>query len=345
MSDKLNDDVLLAVLEHIAEPAFDQRGYRTRQSTLLSLCLASRHLYRLVEPLLWRQVRFKSVEQLAQLRRRVAAGSPSGLTSVYTVPWQARTEHDEAVLTVADILPNIVHIELSGTYRSILPLASHSNLRRLSLWQVYLSNSSPTLPQLEQLAIRDSSAPKYLLERWLDPFHLPRLRALLFCGVRDQGTFLSLEVVVLPPILAQLEVIQTDDRSLGAHDPLAWSDEPPCLCYHGLTSEVVVRYNLYGPTSIDTPSMTRSTRRRIDAGVRREQLRERRPSVFVFPAAGVDQMARLDVPQLEEQGLCVLFDEGDSHEPQSRELVSHEFWWLARALKAERERREDEEHE
>ena len=228
-----------------------------------------------------------------------------------------------------------------------LTLSSLAELRRLSLWQVTLPFSLPTIPQLEQLAVRDSSAPKSLLATWLDPSRLPQLRTVLLCGVKDPNQFISVASVLSPAILAQLDLVQTDDRSLGASDPLAWSDEPPCLCYHSPASDVVVRHNLYGPSSIGMPSTTWSTRRSIDAGVLREQRRERGPFVFVFPASDVHQMARLGVPQLgvpqlEEQGLCVLFDDGDSCEPQSSELVSHEVWRLARALKAERVRREQE---
>lgn len=226
--------------------------------------------------------------------------------------------------------------------KASLTLSSLAELRRLSLWQVTLPSSLPTIPQLEQLAVRDSSAPKSLLATWLDPSRLPQLRTVLLCGVKDPNQFISVASVLSPAILAQLDLVQTDDRSLAPIDPLAWSDEPPCLCYHSPASDVVVRYNLYGPSSIGMPSTTWSTRRSIDAGVLREQRRERGPFVFVFPASGVHQMARLGVPQLEEQGLCVLFDDGDSCEPQSSELVSHEVWRLARALKAERVRREQE---
>ncbi|GAA5848285.1 hypothetical protein JCM9279_000999 [Rhodotorula babjevae] len=342
MSDRLNDDVLLAILEHIAEPARDQRGFQARQSTLLSLCLASCQLRSLAEPLLWRQVRFKSVVQLEQLRARHAATGLGRRTEVFVVPWRERVVHGEGVLDVATFLPRIAHMELRGTYASLRPLARHIELRRLSLWQVTLPATLSTVPQLEQLAIRDSSAPKSVLDRWLDPSYLPRLRALLLCGFKDPDQLISIATVLSPSILAQLDLVQTDDRSLDAHEPLAWSDEPPCLCYHSPRSEAVVRYNLYGPSSVDTPSVTWATRRSIDAGVLREQRRERGPFVFVFPASAMDQMAKLGVPQLDEQGLCVLFDDGDSCEAQSSELVSHEVWRLARALKDERARWEQE---
>ncbi|GAA5890578.1 hypothetical protein JCM8208_004921 [Rhodotorula glutinis] len=342
MSDKLDDDVLLAILEHIAEPAFSQRGYRTRQSTLLSACLASRHLHRLAEPLLLRQVRFRSVEQLEQLREHVTATSSGDRTEVYVVRWQERVSHAEVALDVAAFLPRIERMELGGMFQSFLPLERHTQLRRLSLWLVELPNLLPTLPQLEQLAIRDCPVPKLFFKLWLDPSHLPRLRALLLCGVRAPFQFIPLNSLLSPSILAQLDLVQTDDRSLGAHDPLAWSDEPPCLCYHGPRSDAVVRYNLYGPTSVDAPSATRATRCAVDAGVAREQGHASGPFAFVFPASGIDHKVELGVLQLEEQGMRVLFDHGDSHEPQSSELVSGVFWRLARELKAERVRREQE---
>lgn len=103
-----------------------------------------------------------------------------------------------------------------------------------------------------------------------------------------------------------------------------------------------MRYNLYGPTSVDAPSATRATRCAVDAGVAREQGHASGPFAFVFPASGIDQKVELGVLQLEEQGMRVLFDHGDSHEPQSSELVSGVFWRLARELKAERVRREQE---
>ena len=111
MSARLIDDVLVMILDELALPAHTPDKYRTRQETLRSVCLASRRLYRLAQPLLWRQVTVRTRRQLDCLVA-VVSGGPGRHTKILTVAASSSLELHVAVAQ-ARILPNVVEIRVT----------------------------------------------------------------------------------------------------------------------------------------------------------------------------------------------------------------------------------------
>lgn len=56
MSDRLDDDAFLLILDELATPVSDYDVYCTAKEALRNVCLASHRLRRLAQPLLWRRI-------------------------------------------------------------------------------------------------------------------------------------------------------------------------------------------------------------------------------------------------------------------------------------------------
>ena len=68
MPPRLDDDVLLLILDELDTPAYSLQEYLELQTALRHLCSASRQLYRLAKPFLGRQLCLRGRRQLSLLR-------------------------------------------------------------------------------------------------------------------------------------------------------------------------------------------------------------------------------------------------------------------------------------
>jgi len=118
MSTQLPDEVLLAILDEASTPASGRTDYRIRQRTMRSVCLASRRLFRLAQPLLWQQVWVDSRDDLAALRACPVVAALGGLTTTY----RADLTWNEKAAEVHELLPNVIEMRLEKGYDDELHL-------------------------------------------------------------------------------------------------------------------------------------------------------------------------------------------------------------------------------
>ena len=90
-----------------------------------------------------------------------------------------------------------------------------------------------TMPLLEELDIHEGFILLSGAVEWLQPVHLPALRILSVVGVREDtsATPLQLNEVLGPAILAQLDVLQTNQDSLEPTSALALGTAPVVLFF------------------------------------------------------------------------------------------------------------------
>lgn len=112
MSDRLADEVLLAILANIAAQVHDVDEYTIRKQTLANVCLASRRLCRVAQPLLWRQLRVRDVQQLEQIRTSSFLPHIAQAVKVYDVCGEVKREDFSKAADVATSLPGITELTL-----------------------------------------------------------------------------------------------------------------------------------------------------------------------------------------------------------------------------------------
>ncbi|GAA5844409.1 hypothetical protein JCM9279_006291 [Rhodotorula babjevae] len=235
MAPDLPDDVVDLLLDELAHPGHSSESYVARQETLMSACLASRKLYRLAQPSLWRQVAIHSPDQLERFRASPQAHALGRRTRSYTVVSSSVLRLPESV-AVSALLPEVVDMRVKSGPLFPFRLASleqQTKLRRLDVAMAALPvGSCATLPALEELCIRQAwSTDEYAREQ-LRPARLPRLRELFWVGVQVMGPFTSsiqLADVLSPNFLDQLDLVQTDWAAIDPSSDLGQSLDPPVL--------------------------------------------------------------------------------------------------------------------
>ncbi|GAA5893301.1 hypothetical protein JCM8208_004402 [Rhodotorula glutinis] len=236
MSDRLDDDVLLLILDHLAMPSTDCDVYLASKKVLYNVCLGSSRLRRLAQPLLWRHIWVSDAGPVAALEHvpvessigRHTVSFKLGSTKYGGPPQRYAVEvirfGPGRILRILRREP--VHIDIVGSF---------SNLRKLSLNDVDLDNSSLTvqLPHLDQLHIYDARAftATGALD-WLRPCGLPALRILSITAVTQAHTSLiQLDKVLDADLLAQLDVLQTDVAMVHPDSTIALGTAPPVLFF------------------------------------------------------------------------------------------------------------------
>ncbi|GAA5850298.1 hypothetical protein JCM9279_006520 [Rhodotorula babjevae] len=346
---RLIDDVLLAILEELAQLQYLACTYRVRQETLRSVCLASRRLCALARPILWRQVVIWKSSQITQLQ----AQSELGVNTTSCILFgggRVGVEWTPAVLATAAVLPNLHELELSGGDEATLDLSTVAHfkyLRRLDLTNLPAIESDaqtlPALPHLEVLRLAECTTSPVTIRRWLAPAYLPQLRTIVVSLIS-----FNIEHALSPDLLAQLEVIRID---VGAHVPVV----------AGLSPAVVVASPPHGPV-LPRFSMYRTATGALKQPVlRRLMLHGLEQAIANNPPAGADgppvvmipiQVVGLEMaeassavpvptagtwaglePLCAQKGVCLeWYDEYELEE--SREIVPLNFRRYARELKA-----------
>ncbi|GAA5931319.1 hypothetical protein JCM3775_004992 [Rhodotorula graminis] len=232
MSDRLNDDVLVMILDELAAPAHTLGKYRARQATLRNVCLSSRRLCSLAQPRLWRQVTIRSRGQL----QLVAAAAPCtlGRHTMYLTIVTSRTLSggvSDAVACLSSVLPEVVEIRIGSLpHLDFALLSQYRKLRRLHVDRTkLLKGPCATFPALEELCLHLVFTTSAWVQQQLRAAHLPRLRELHF--IPHSGT-IRLDKVVSPAFLGQLDVLQTDILSLPVHCELAQDARSPVVVLH-----------------------------------------------------------------------------------------------------------------
>ncbi|GAA5900187.1 hypothetical protein JCM8208_002044 [Rhodotorula glutinis] len=237
MSARLIDDVLIMILEELALPAHAREAYRSRQETLRSVCLASRRLRRLAQPMLWRQSVVRSREQLDSLVS-AAPGALGRYTKLLTVVGSPSLGLDEAIAVSASFCPEVAEIRLACSpillALDFALLSDFTNLRKLHVEKVkLLEGQYATLPALEELCLHRVVTSSRWVELQLRGARVPRLREVYFIELPGGGpSMIKLDEAISPDILHGLEILQVDARAVHADGELARGTSPPVLIFH-----------------------------------------------------------------------------------------------------------------
>ncbi|GAA5900172.1 hypothetical protein JCM8208_002038 [Rhodotorula glutinis] len=352
MAAHLPHDALALILDELAHPAHSYESYLAQQETLKSVCLASRRLYRLAQPSLWRQIIVGTPEQLERVRSSPQLGALGRYTRSYTVLGSGHLEEAVAVLS---LLPEVVDLRVQS--RPLFPfrlasLEQRPSLRRLDIAMASLPvGSCATLPAVEELCIRQAWSSVDHFREQLQPARLPRLRELFFVNNREMAPVAAaLQLVnVLPPdLLPQLDLVQTDAVSIDPSSDLAQGFDPPVLVFNPPAvgpPRALPRHSISQPARFKDAPTALSTLANLDASIRLIPPRPSHdpPYLLLLPqslrtlAAAESTIA----PQLEAlEALCAerrVTVEWSEELPEG-ELVSPEFRRYARRLRAARAR-------
>ncbi|GAA5844395.1 hypothetical protein JCM9279_006285 [Rhodotorula babjevae] len=235
MSARLIDDVLVLIFDELALPAHTRDSYCDRQETLRNVCLASRRLRRLAQPRLWQQVAIRSREQF-ELLESAASGVLGRHTKLLTIVGSATLEVDEAIAGLSSLLPEVQEIRLASSPMLLVLdfalLGHYTNLRRLHVEKAkLLEGRCATLSALEVLCLYQAYTSSSWVQLQLQGAHLPRLRELYFIELPGMST-ITLDEIVPPDVLHQLDVLQVDERAVNADGELVQGDFPPVLVFH-----------------------------------------------------------------------------------------------------------------
>ncbi|GAA5850296.1 hypothetical protein JCM9279_006519 [Rhodotorula babjevae] len=225
----LIDDVLLAILDELAQHDYTYQGYKLRQQTLRSVCLASRRLRALAQPLLWRRVAISKSSQIVPLHAQRALGMNTTSCMLFDnghlgVDWAV------AVLATGAVLPNLQDLELSGGNKATLELSTVTSFQMTSLVAFWIDVK---------------------LDDVLSPAMLAQLEVIRIDGLCDVPVVAGLSptvVVALPvdePTLPRVSMYRTGPHLFGqtdmsrltlsclekaiANNPAACADPPPIV--------------------------------------------------------------------------------------------------------------------
>ncbi|KPV72191.1 uncharacterized protein RHOBADRAFT_47035 [Rhodotorula graminis WP1] len=245
MSDRLNDDVLLLILEDLSPPPFPKFwAYSQYQDTLRRVCLVSLRFLALAQPLLGRHLEVRDWRSFERVRDGAMSEAARSSTRVYYIDLSGMDcfVADPAV-AFAERLPNLQNLRVeTETLSTLLGLNRHVGLRRLELHRVdLLDHTPPILPHVERLKLSQLVATIEHLQQMLRPFYLPSLRFLAVHDVREpilrpDGRLghrgpLPLKDIVKQPMLDQLDVIHTVPAQADVLGPIARGLNPPVLFY------------------------------------------------------------------------------------------------------------------
>lgn len=129
MSDRLDDDAFLLILDELATPSIDYWDYCDSKKTLSNVCLASHRLRRLAQARLFRQIWVVEQSQADALKSSAVASSLGQGTVWFTVGKRGWPGSLPGALDMAHILPNVEKLLLSGpsTARSLARIASFTS--------------------------------------------------------------------------------------------------------------------------------------------------------------------------------------------------------------------------
>lgn len=121
MIDRLPDELVLAIVEELVASQFRGPGQRPLEDlsvreALSMVCLASRRLRKIAQPVLWRQIIVGEDHSLERVFGSGAASSFGKHTRCYSVEWNSndKTLDCGTILGVADGMPNIVELGVAG---------------------------------------------------------------------------------------------------------------------------------------------------------------------------------------------------------------------------------------
>ncbi|GAA5893349.1 hypothetical protein JCM8208_004416 [Rhodotorula glutinis] len=242
MSDRLDDDVLLLILDELATPSSDYYVYCIGKKALYNVCLASSRLRRLAQPRLFRQI------WVVERPRADGLLPPHVVTSLGRIAtWHivGKPENEDSLPKAVDmtrVLPNVEEFRLSRPHptsrlviENLVRIEGFTKLRHLSLVHAPLSPSNMicTMPLLQELDLYWSCAFLPDTAVWLKPVYLPALRILSVVDYREWITPSPPELseVLGPDMLTQLDVLQTDHHTVDSRSALAVGTAPPVLFF------------------------------------------------------------------------------------------------------------------
>ncbi|GAA5910946.1 hypothetical protein JCM8208_006694 [Rhodotorula glutinis] len=206
MLDQLPDELLLAVMVALDSPSSGTHRYSHRQRDLGALCLVSRRLCRIAQPVLQQQVEIG--DNIGQLfwwlnQPDPARGAVRRNARAVTVhePWTFSLDH---VAFLLQLFTSVQELRLVGDKDEFSPklLSPHSNLRRLCLDGLDLDERDcVALPLLEVLHLRNTYLSDEFMDEWITSASFPSLKAynpgdhLLPPPTRLLATFSKLELV------------------------------------------------------------------------------------------------------------------------------------------------------
>lgn len=208
------------------------------------LCLVSRQMRRLAEPILWRQVAIAWPAQLKRVRACERLASLGCHTRVFVTLGYHCYGSD-----VPKLFPNLVEMRLSSTW--VIPLSQLAKLERALSGETVLAPSAdgsvpadlrslelvslrisagaprrrpfPVFPQLEHLELRWVDLPESTACRWFESAsHLPQLRTLVISDCKDRWTVnarLELDDLLCDDLRAQLEAARPPPRAPARPTP------------------------------------------------------------------------------------------------------------------------------
>jgi len=140
MSDRLDDDALLLILDELATPSSDYDVYCAAKKALRNICIASRRLRRLAQPLLWRQIWVVEQSQADKVKSSPIVSSLGQGTRWLSVAKLESGGMLPQALKMAHVLPSVEKLLLSGPWRP-------GSLARI---ESFSSASSPPLSSLSR---------------------------------------------------------------------------------------------------------------------------------------------------------------------------------------------------
>ncbi|BGP39297.1 hypothetical protein JCM10449v2_003235 [Rhodotorula kratochvilovae] len=366
MLDRLPDELLVAVLDSLAAPAYAPRAYQARQGTLRALCLTSRRLRRLAQPDLFRHVYVHERTRLDQVRD-VDDEALRAHTKVYRFELdRSRALEGDKYTPLAAVAaglryPNVEEVRVEAVCHALdlRVLGNYSRLRRLFLNGLDLDDPAAVhLPCVDQLRLEDLCVEPAFLERWLDPEFLPSVKAIYLsdlCHDDDETPFfpqLSLG------FRAQVDFVQSYIAQDDALARYGQQDAPPFLFeFHRIPrAGVLPRYGLVDLSVFNRiPDETRLRRAGTLFGVLGDQVEAAArgsdgqpalrtlilPASFANVAASDDAVSQaLDIVpdalrRLRRAGVTLSFS--DAAGRPGDDLVSPVFWAHARKMREGRE--------
>ncbi|GAA5966673.1 hypothetical protein JCM3765_007270 [Sporobolomyces pararoseus] len=232
--DLLPPEILLLVVEHAAsEGNGHHSAYEERQATLRSLCLTSKALKSIAQPILLTVTML--VGRVSRLSSLVENNDPAVLASIKKLSLEfsnreLKREEAEALETLAQ---NVVQLrELSCAHNWFcMETFLGSNILTLSLFDIYFKSFS--FPHLKYLSITMCE-----FDEEDSQIHLPSLRHLHFIPASQDPSFVTEDLEQLPdlslcsftvPLTVQTRSIPNKLTSSASICHTAHADEPPNL--------------------------------------------------------------------------------------------------------------------
>ncbi|GAA5948621.1 hypothetical protein JCM3765_004946 [Sporobolomyces pararoseus] len=185
--DLLPPELVAFVVQQVAATSvFEQRAYRTLRKTLYSLCLTSKHLRSLAQPLLLETLIILEDDDLGRFRTILDTKSPADVASIRNLGIAECFAEDAYDALRFDVLAKaatgLQELRCAFDLSKLTPFLG-TTITSLSLSEIKISGiASFSFPQIKSLSIHECSIGKG--KRGLEiEFHLPSLRHLAFIPV------------------------------------------------------------------------------------------------------------------------------------------------------------------